>query len=68
MCYSFNQECDNNIKMKLIFEAQHYIILTKVVNEAVQTHYLQLHNKLSSAQPALKEVKSFCIFCIIPCF
>jgi hypothetical protein len=39
MCYGFNQECDNNIKRKLIFED---IIFTKVVNKTIQ-----LHNKLS---------------------
>jgi len=35
--------------------AQHYTILTKVVDETTQTYLLQLHNKLSSAQFAFKK-------------
>ncbi len=31
------------------FTAQHYTILTKVVDEVTRTHLLQLHNKLLSA-------------------
>jgi hypothetical protein len=30
MCYGFNQECDDNIKRRLVFED---IILTKVVDK-----------------------------------
>ncbi len=37
--------------------AQHYTILTKVVDETIQTYLLQLHNKLSSAQSAFKKGK-----------
>jgi hypothetical protein len=48
--------------------AQNYTILTKVVNEAIQVRLFQLHSKLSSAQPALKEVSLFPIICIIQCF
>jgi hypothetical protein len=46
-------------------KAQHYTILTKVIDEAIQTHLLQLHNKLSSVQFAFKEVNSFPFLCII---
>jgi len=45
--------------------AQHYTILTKVVDEATQTHLLQLHNKLLSAQSTFKEVNSYPFLCII---
>jgi len=34
------------IKGDRYFRAQHYIILTKVVEEVTQAHLLQLHNKL----------------------
>ncbi len=46
-------------------EAQHYTILTKVVDKTTQTHLLQLHNKLSSAQSTFKKVNSFPFICII---
>jgi len=45
--------------------AQHYRILTKVVDEITWIHHFQLHNKLSNVQPTLKEVNSFPILCII---
>jgi hypothetical protein len=48
--------------------AQHYTILTKVVDEAIQIRLLQLHSKLSSAQFAFKEVNSFSFLYIIQCF
>jgi len=48
--------------------AQHYTILTKLVNKTTQTCVLELHNKLSSAQLALREVSLFPIICIIQCF
>jgi hypothetical protein len=47
---------------------QHYTILTKVVDETTRVCLLQLHNKLSNAQHALKEVSLFPILCIIQCF
>jgi indole-3-glycerol phosphate synthase len=47
---------------------QHYTILTKVVDKATQACLLQLHNKLSSVQLALKEVSLFSILCIIQIF
>ncbi len=40
-------------------KAKHYTILTKVVNKVTQAHLLQLHNKLSSVQHALKKENSF---------
>jgi hypothetical protein len=43
-------------------KAQHFTILTKVVDEITQTHLLQLHNKWSSAQYAFKKVNSFPLF------
>ncbi len=46
-------------------KAQHYTILTKVVDEATQAHFLQLHNKLSSVQSTYKEVNSYPFLCII---
>ncbi len=49
-------------------KAQHYTILTKVVNEAIQVRLFQLHGKLSNAQPALREVSLFPIIFIIQCF
>jgi len=48
-------------------KAQHYTILTKVVDETIQACLFQLHNKLSSVQPALKEINSFPILHIIQC-
>ncbi len=45
--------------------AQHYTILTKVVDEATRIHLLQLHNKLLSAQSTFKEVNSYAFLCII---
>jgi hypothetical protein len=45
--------------------AQHYKILTKVVDEVTGIHHFQLHNKLSNVQPTLKEVNFFPILCII---
>ncbi len=47
---------------------QHYTILTKVVDETTQICFFQLRNKLSNAQPALKEISLFPIVCIIQCF
>jgi hypothetical protein len=49
-------------------KAQHYTILTKVVDEAIQLHFFQLHNKLSSVQSTLKKVNSFHFICIIQYF
>ncbi len=49
-------------------KAQHYTILTKVIDETIQVRLLQLHNKLSNVQFAFKEVNSFPILCIIQCF
>jgi hypothetical protein len=46
--------------------AQHYTILTKVVDKATQVCLLQLHNKLSSA--FRNQVSFFLILCIIQCF
>jgi hypothetical protein len=46
-------------------KAQDYTILIKVVDEAIWIHFLQFHNKLSSVQPALKELNSFPFLCII---
>jgi hypothetical protein len=46
-------------------KAQHYIILTKVVDEAIQIHFQQLHSKLSSVQSSFKEVNSYPFLCII---
>ncbi len=46
-------------------KAQHYTILIKVVDEATQTCFLQVLNKLSSAQSTFKEINSFTFFCII---
>jgi hypothetical protein len=40
-------------------KVQHYTILTKFIDEITQACLLQLHNKLSSVQFALKEVNSF---------
>ncbi len=66
LCDGFNQECDNNTnKRKLYLRAQHYTILTKVVNKTIRAHLLQFRNKLLSAQSAFKEVNSFPFFCII---
>jgi hypothetical protein len=48
-------------------KAQHYTILTKVVDETIWVCFLQLHNKLSNVQPALKEVHFFPILHIIQC-
>ncbi len=45
--------------------AQHYTILTKVVDEVIQICILQLHSKLSSVQPTFKEVNSYLFRCII---
>jgi hypothetical protein len=39
--------------------AQHYTILTKVVDETTQIYLLQLHNKLSSVQSTFKKGKFF---------
>jgi hypothetical protein len=39
--------------------AQHYTILTKVINETTWVHLLKSHNKLSSVQSAFKKVNSF---------
>ncbi len=47
--------------------AQHYILLTKVMDEATQAHLLQLHNKLSNVQSTFKEEISYTFLCII-CF
>jgi hypothetical protein len=44
---------------------QHYTILTKVVDEAIQACLLQLHNKLSNVQSTFKEVNSYPSLCII---
>jgi hypothetical protein len=49
-------------------KAQHFTILTKVIDEITQARLLQLHNKLSSVQFALKEVNSFPFLCITQCF
>jgi hypothetical protein len=46
-------------------KAQHYTILTKVVDETIRSHFLQLHNKLSSVQSAFKEVNSYPFLCTI---
>ncbi len=48
--------------------AQHYTILTEVVDEITWTRLLQLDIKLSSAQLALKKVSLFPILCIIQRF
>jgi hypothetical protein len=48
-------------------KAQHYTILTKVVDETIRTRILQLHKKLSSAQFAFIKVNSFPFLCIIQC-
>jgi hypothetical protein len=53
------------IKRNRYLKAQHYTILTKVVNEATRVHLLHLHNKLSNAQSTFKEVNSFPFFCMI---
>jgi hypothetical protein len=45
--------------------AQHYTILIKVVDEATRTHFLQLHNKLSSVQSTFKESNFYPFLCII---
>jgi hypothetical protein len=45
--------------------AQHYIIITKFVDETTKVRFLQLHNKLSSAQFTFKEVHSYPFLCII---
>ncbi len=45
--------------------AQHYMILAKVVDKAIQTHLLQLHNKLSNVQSTFKKVNSFPFLWII---
>jgi hypothetical protein len=39
--------------------AQQYTILTKVVDEIIQTCVFKLHNKLSIVQLALRQVNSF---------
>jgi hypothetical protein len=41
------------------FWAQQYTIFSKVVDEGVQTHLLQLHNTLSNTQPTFREVNFF---------
>ncbi len=46
-------------------KAQHYTILTKVMNEATRTCIMQLHNKLSSVQSTFKKVNSYPFLCII---
>jgi len=38
---------------------QQYTIFIKVIRETIQIHLLQLYNKLSNVQLALKEVNSF---------
>jgi len=44
---------------------QYYTIITKIVDEAIKARFLQLHNKLSSAQFTFKEVNSYPFLCII---
>jgi hypothetical protein len=46
-------------------KAQHYTILTRVVDKAIRTHFLQFHNKLSNVQSTFKEVNSCPFLCII---
>ncbi len=46
-------------------KAQHYTILTKVMDEVTQTCILQLQNKLSSVQFTFKKVNSYIFLCII---
>ncbi len=48
--------------------AQHYTILTKVVDKAIRAHLLQLHNKLSSVQSTFKKVNCFSFLYMIQCF
>jgi hypothetical protein len=60
----FNQNVTTTTKGDQYLMAQHYTILTKVVDEAIQTHLLQLHNKLSNVQSTFKEVNSYPFLCI----
>jgi hypothetical protein len=55
-------------KIYRYLKAQHYTILTKLVDKAIKVRVLWLHNKLSNAQLALREVSLFPILCIIQCF
>jgi len=60
----FNQNVTTTTKGDQYLMAQHYTILTKVVDEVIQTHLLQLHNKLSNVQSTFKDVNSYPFLCI----
>jgi len=50
---------DRNLRVK------HYTSLTKVVDETIQVHLLQLHMKLLSVESTFKKVNSYPFLCII---
>jgi len=68
MSYVIDQECDNNIKKKSIFKITTLHNFNKGCWWNNSSLFFQLHNKLSNAQPTLKEVSLFLIICIIQCF